>query len=91
MRPSGHTQQAGRPPHTTTPYRRTAAHNGKVTNDVAHARARCTERGCFWRWPSGPDRPCAEHAADTGIWNDRLDLLTSSMAAPGDGDWDDDA
>jgi hypothetical protein len=26
--------------------------------------ARCTHRSCPWRWRTGPDRPCAEHASD---------------------------
>jgi hypothetical protein len=28
--------------------------------------ARCTERGCPWRYRSGPDRPCPVHAGDDG-------------------------
>jgi hypothetical protein len=45
--------------------------------------ARCTTRGCAWRWRSGPDRPCWQHQRDDG------DLAAAAAAlgielAPGD-------
>jgi hypothetical protein len=51
---------------------------------AAPALARCTERGCAWRWRSGTDRPCAQHQH-----HDDDDLAARAaeygvmMAAPG--------
>jgi len=39
----------------------------------APRRPSCTAPGCAWRWPAGPDRPCAEHS-------DGRDLAAASAA-----------
>jgi len=44
--------------------------------------ARCTERGCPQRYPTGSDRPCPTHQQDSpGDWATRMDEFGLPMAA----------
>jgi hypothetical protein len=52
---------------------------------VAAARlARCTYRGCPWRWRAGPDRACPEHAF-AGGQDEELARFMAMAGSPPDG------
>lgn len=80
---SSHSQHRGRARRLPHP---AAADDRAELMPMTASLPRCTTRGCPYRWttPGDRDHPCSEHAADTGIWTDRMADLTGIMAAPGE-------